>query len=144
MIDRETDFAKLRSLGISSRDIKILLSIEILFLGLISSILGILGGLILSKLSLTIITSTVNTFYFGVDAKDIHLSYRLILISLILGVTGCLLSGIQPVIRLMKSSRPLGFLSYTAPAGGSEGLSYIFILGLILLSMLFMALNTFP
>ena len=104
--------------------------------------MGILGGLILSKLSLTIITSTVNTFYFGVDAKDIHLSYRLILISLILGVTGCLLSGIQPVIRLMKLSRPLGFLSHTAPAGGSKGLSYIFILGLILLSMLFMALNT--
>jgi len=142
LIDRETDFAKLRSVGISSKDIKILLSIEIVLLGLISSILGTVGGLILSKLSLTIITSTVNTFYFGVDAKDIHLSYRLILISLFLGVTGCLLSGIQPIIKLMKSSRPLDFLSHQAPADGPIKRSHIFILGLVLLSILFIGLNT--
>lgn len=142
LIDRETDFAKLRSLGISSRDIKIVLSTEIIFLGLLASILGVVGGLTLSKLSLNIITSTVNTFYFGVDAKDIHLSYRLIVTSLFLGVTGCLLSGIQPILRLMKSSRPLSFLTHAAPAGGSIKVSYIFILGLILLSVLFLALNT--
>jgi putative ABC transport system permease protein len=142
LIDRETDFAKLRSLGISSRDIKILLSIEIVFLGLTSSILGILGGLVLSKLSIKAITSTINTFYFGVDTNDVHLSYRLILISLFLGVTGCLLSGIPPIIRLIKSSRPSRILSHTAPANGPTRHSYIFILGLILLSILFMALNT--
>ncbi len=142
LIDRETDFAKLRSLGISSRDIKILLSIEIVFLGCVSALMGIVGGLILSKLSLKIITSTVSTFYFGVDANDIHLSYRLVIISLLVGVSGCLLSGIQPMVRLMKSSRPLGFLTNTASAGRSTELSYIFITGLVLLSTLFVGLNT--
>lgn len=144
LMDREKDFAKLRAIGASAASLRSLLISEIIILGILSSLSGIMGGYIFSKYSLGIVTSTVSTFYFNVSVNEIFLSWNVIFISMALGIGGCLVSGIHPAFSLVRSSDPLRFLRYRKNGKRTSRYGMLFIAGIIILCTLFAILNLVP
>lgn len=139
LLDRETDFSKLRAVGISSSDIRSVLISEVLFIGIVSSGLGIAGGYLFSKYSLSIVKSTVETFYFSVGAEDIYLSPYLVGTSLLIGIAATFAAGFHPVVKLIGESRPSGMRQYRKNASGSMRSLYAFIVGIIILCLLYLS-----
>ncbi|MGH7886011.1 MAG: FtsX-like permease family protein, partial [Thermodesulfobacteriota bacterium] len=142
LIERETDFSKLKSIGMSNRDIFILLFFELVVIGILCGLAGLLLGILVSELSLSFIVSTVNNFYYNVDSKTIYFTFRLFVISILIGVSGCLLAGVHPLLRFLTETSPLKTVKKEKYSKLIKTYRQLFFTGLILLAAIFYILNS--
>ncbi len=142
LIERENEFSKLRAVGMSNINIFMLLVFELTLIGIFSAAIGLLAGTIVSIFSLDFILKTVNRFYYTVNAQNIFISTRLIIVSISVSLVGCYLAGLHPVLRFVDKTDPKKLLSSLKTYSKFKVYLFMFISGSLFLLLLFAILNS--
>ena len=95
---RIREFATLRTIGASRRQLLTTVTLEALVIGLFASVAGILGGLLLAR-GVNALFKAVNN---DLPVTALNLSSSIVIYSLILGTGVTLLAGLFPAIRATK------------------------------------------
>lgn len=96
VLERRRQIGILRSLGLTRRAVAALFAAEGMALGLLGSLLGIGGGLLLGGALLQTVSRTVSTLYAYLRVEKIEASPGLLLMALGLGSAGALFAAIAP------------------------------------------------
>ncbi len=93
---RQTEIGILRALGMTRSQVRVLFTLEGTLLGFVGSGLGILAGLWLSRTMLVFMTRAVSEVYLQVHATDVSVDPPLLVLGLLLGTFGALISALLP------------------------------------------------
>jgi len=95
----------LRALGVTRRQVFILVLAETAGIGLISAILGVLAGISLGGELLGLVSQSINDFYFRVTVSDVSVSAFSIGKGIVAGMAAALVAAMMPAIEA-TSYRP--------------------------------------
>ncbi|MFZ5441469.1 MAG: FtsX-like permease family protein [Myxococcota bacterium] len=113
VVQRRREIGTLRALGATRRRIRALFAFEAGMFGLLGSLLGLPLGILVGKLAIGTVSSSISELYVKVNTKDVHLGPTEILLGLSLGVLGSIFaasrpawiaSAVQPVEALRKDA----------------------------------------
>lgn len=96
VIYRRPLIGRLRAAGVLQKEILKLILFEALLIGLIGTLVGLAGGLIMAQLLLSSVTQTINDLYFTVSVREITFVTSNVLKALGLGIAGTLLVVLWP------------------------------------------------
>lgn len=96
VVQRRRLLGILRSIGVTGREIFLLILSEAAVLGLIGSLLGLLLGILLGRLTVALVTQTINDLYFSLTVSDVSVDLFSLLKGLALGVISALLAAALP------------------------------------------------
>ncbi len=117
VLERRRQIGILRSLGLTRGAVAALFAAEGMALGLLGSLLGVGGGMLLGRVLLQSVSRTVSTLYAYLRVEEIEISPILLLIALGLGSAGALLASLAPAYAASriapKDAMHLGSLERT-------------------------------
>ncbi|MBZ0168720.1 multidrug ABC transporter permease [Candidatus Methylomirabilis lanthanidiphila] len=96
VLERRRQIGILRSLGLTRGGVAALFAAEGMTLGLLGSLLGVGGGLLLGRALLQGVSKTVSTLYAYLQVEEIEVSPVVLLTALGLGSVGALLASLAP------------------------------------------------
>jgi putative ABC transport system permease protein len=96
VVQRRRMLGILRCVGVTGREIFLLILSEAALLGLIGSILGLFLGILLGRLTVALVTQTINDLYFTLTVSDVSIDAASLLKGLALGVLSALLAAALP------------------------------------------------
>jgi putative ABC transport system permease protein len=99
VLQRRTLLGRLRSLGVTRREIVRLILSEALWMGFVGSILGVAVGTILGRGLVRLVTRTINDLYFAVSLERVAIDPWILAKGAALGVAATLLAAVPPVIE---------------------------------------------
>lgn len=86
VVQRRRMLGILRCLGVTGREIFVLIMTEAAILGLIGSLLGLLLGILLGRLTVALVTQTINDLYFTLTVSDVSIEPQSLVKGLLLGI----------------------------------------------------------
>jgi putative ABC transport system permease protein len=102
VLQRRSLFGILRSLGVTRREVFLLVVVEALIIGSIGAILGTILGIVMGRGTVSLVTQTINDLFFVTTVRDIPLP----LISLVKGnVLGIIATTITAAIPAWEAAR---------------------------------------
>ncbi|MEH6626395.1 MAG: FtsX-like permease family protein [Motiliproteus sp.] len=104
LVQRQQLFGQLRNVGVSQRELITYLLLELLLIGSIGTLLGLLAGLLLADQLLVLVTRTINDLYAVSPIEILQLQPWLILKVVAVGLGGALLAGLMPALHAVKTS----------------------------------------
>ncbi|MSQ68701.1 MAG: ABC transporter permease [Gammaproteobacteria bacterium] len=104
LLQRQALFAQLRALGVSGRELTVLLLGEAALLGLVGSVLGLVLGLGLAHALLRLVAQTVNDLYAPTAISAVALPPALLCGVLVLGILTTVLAAALPVLEALRST----------------------------------------
>ncbi len=104
VVRRRHEWGVLRSLGVSSGRISLLVLAEAAVIGLVGSGLGILLGTALGQAALKTISQTVGNLYVPVGVTEVKLSRTEVVLGLGVGTMSALLSSLVPAVTAARMS----------------------------------------
>lgn len=104
VVRRRQEWGVLRSLGVSSGRIALLVLAEAAALGVVGSAIGILLGTALGRTALITVSQTVSNLYVPVGATEVSLTQAEILLGLGVGTASALLSSLIPAVAAAQMS----------------------------------------
>jgi len=113
VVQRRLIFGRLRTLGVTGRQLLRLSLAEAAVIGLAGGLLGVLLGILLGNGLVRLVTQTINDLYYTVQVRDLHLSPTALAKGLALGVGASLVGAWMPA-REAASSSPQHTLSRAA------------------------------
>jgi putative ABC transport system permease protein len=132
---RRREIGILRSLGSERRHIILLFLGEAAVIGLIGSVLGVLGGVGLARVLIEQYAATISNFYFQVHPEVVQFSWPLMSRFVALGTISAVVSAVFPARRAARIS-PLEALSGVAlETERQKGFRLAFGLGLLALGI---------
>src|SRR5690606_19278175 len=90
VVQRRDLLGRLRTLGVTRREILRLVLREALWIGLAGAVLGAAGGALLGRGLVRLVTRTINDLYFAVSVEGVTLDVRVLVGGALLGVVGTL------------------------------------------------------
>src|SRR5574337_2237803 len=96
VLERRRQIGILRSLGLTRGGVAALFAAEGMTLGILGSLLGVGGGLLLGRVLLRSVSQTVSTLYAYLQVEEIEVSPVVLLTALGLGSAGALLASLAP------------------------------------------------
>ena len=96
VVQRRPIFGALRSLGVTRREVFLLILIEALLVGILGSGLGILIGVLLGQGAVRLVTQTINDLFFVVSVRGLQLPALSLVKGALLGVLASLLAAAPP------------------------------------------------
>ncbi|MBZ0160188.1 MAG: ABC transporter permease [bacterium] len=102
VLERRRQIGILRSLGLTRRTVAVLFAAEGMALGLLGSLLGVGGGLLLGGALLQSVSKTVSTLYAYLRVEEVETSPGLLLTALGLGIAGALLASLAPAFAASR------------------------------------------
>lgn len=96
VVQRRGLLGTLRCMGVTRREIFVLVLSEALLLGLIGSTLGVLLGILLGRGLVTLVTQTINDLYFVVNVRGLFITPQTLLKGVFLGLGATLLAAAVP------------------------------------------------
>lgn len=96
VVQRRRMLGILRCVGVTGRDIFALIMTEALVLGLIGSALGLVLGILLGRLTVALVTQTINDLYFTLTVSDVAIEPFSLLKGMLLGGLSALLAAALP------------------------------------------------
>ncbi len=102
VLRRRHDIGTLRALGVFKRQILALFGLEVLFHGVLGSLLGLGLGIFLAHKAVSGISSTVEILYTGMPVTGIELNTALLWQAFIVGVGLTLVAAIPPVLEAIS------------------------------------------
>ena len=97
--DRSKEFGILRAVGINSRQLIMLIAVEILIYALIGSIFGIIVGIGLS----TLLVGIIDAFYLGIEIQVISIQPLSLMAAFLSGIFVSLISGLYPIFLALNT-----------------------------------------
>ncbi len=104
VLRRRREIGILRSIGVTRRQVMVQFLIEALILGVVGSLLGLVAGTLLTKLTLGSVSTTLSMLYLVAHASTLQLDAMTYVIGIILGVGITLVSAIAPAIEASRTS----------------------------------------
>lgn len=96
VIQRRKSFGTLRALGVTGREIFILVLGEALLVGLLGSTLGILLGILMGRGAVNLVSQTINDLFFALTVRDVNLSSQSLIRGGLMGVAATLFATLLP------------------------------------------------
>jgi putative ABC transport system permease protein len=130
VVQRRSMFGTLRCLGVTQRQLFLLVTGEAFVIGIIGGLLGVLLGVILGRGTVRIITQTINDLFFVLTVQDVPLPWNSLIKGGILSIFTTVLAAIPPaweaasiapraaLIRSGFESKVRGVINWVAIAGG--------------------------
>lgn len=103
VVQRRQVFGTLRALGVSGREIFILVLGEALLVGLIGSALGILLGVLLGRGAIDQVSQTINDVFFTLTVREVSLPASSLIKGGLLGMAATFLAALVPAWEAAKS-----------------------------------------
>ncbi|MHB1482050.1 MAG: FtsX-like permease family protein [Bellilinea sp.] len=143
VIHRRELFGTLRSLGVTRREIFIMVMSEALIVGVVGSILGVGLGILMGQNTVAMVTQTVNDLYFTTTVRDVGLPAASLLKGGILGVIATLATAVPPAVEA-AGSEPRSALMRSGLERKARLVIWLLGLGGVLLTGLGVVLFTLP
>lgn len=96
VVQRRRMLGILRCVGVTGREIFVLVMSEAALLGLIGSVIGLFLGIFLGRLTVALVTQTINDLYFTVTVSDVTIDLFSLAKGLTLGILSALLAAALP------------------------------------------------
>jgi putative ABC transport system permease protein len=96
VIQRRPLFGTLRCLGVTRREVFILVLSEALIIGIIGSIFGLVFGLILGQGAVRLVTQTINDLFFVITVRGVQILPASMIKGFVLGILATLLTAAPP------------------------------------------------
>jgi len=142
VVKRRSLFGTMRSIGITRREVFLLVVLEAFLIGLIGTGLGIFVGILMGQGAIRIVTQTVNDLFFVVTVRGVQIPTESLVKGALLGILATVLTAappaweaasVQPRAALIRSGleRKAQKVVILAAAGGTV----LLILGVIILAL---------
>lgn len=102
VVQRRDLLGRLRTLGVTRREILRLVLREALWIGLAGAVLGAAGGALLGRGLVRLVTRTINDLYFAVSVEGVALDVRVLAGGALLGVVGTLAAALPPALEAAR------------------------------------------
>ncbi|MFT5175666.1 MAG: putative ABC transport system permease protein [Gammaproteobacteria bacterium] len=99
VVQRRTLFGTLRAIGVTGREILVVVLSEALILAVLASIIGLPLGVMLAEVLLALVTRTVEDLYFLSAVRAVHVDASTLLPAICLGLIGSLLAALMPALE---------------------------------------------
>ncbi|OQY81407.1 MAG: hypothetical protein B6D41_19750 [Chloroflexi bacterium UTCFX4] len=99
VVQRRRMLGILRCVGVTGREIFLLIMSEAALLGLIGSLIGLGLGILLGRLTVALVTQTINDLYFTLTVSDVNVDALSLLKGLLLGIFSALLAAALPAFE---------------------------------------------
>lgn len=103
VVQRRQVFGTLRALGVSGREIFILVLSEALLVGLLGSLLGIVLGILLGKGAVDQVSQTINDVFFTLTVREVSLPASSLIKGGMLGMAATFFAALLPAWEAAKS-----------------------------------------
>lgn len=104
VVRRRNVIGTLRGIGVTRQGIFMLVVGEALVLGLISSGIGLLLGILLGKGLVGVVARTINDLFFVVSVRDLAIPAQVLIKGAVLGIVATLIAAIGPAIEATQVS----------------------------------------
>jgi len=101
-LKRRRELSLLRSLGISSRELLLFLSLENLFIGLLGALLGIGVGYFLALTTVKLVSLSFSTLYLPIHLKEVRWKPEIFAQCLLLGPALSFIGGAIPIFEVLR------------------------------------------
>ncbi len=108
VVQRRSLFGVLRALGVTARQLGLLILAEAAFLGAIGASLGVGLGVVLGQGMVRLVTQTINDLYFVVNVQQVTVPAATLIRGLVLGIGAAVVASLPPALEAAR----------TAPASG--------------------------
>ena len=134
MVQRRNLFGRLRTLGVTPRELFGLILLEAVIVAVLGTLLGLLLGVWLGRGLTRLVAATVSELYYNVSVTALQLDWTTLIIAAGLGVVATLLATLVPAWRAARTP-PLTTLSRAALEQAAHRGVYLWgLLGLLLLA----------
>src|SRR5581483_7811249 len=96
VVQRRRMLGILRCVGVTGREIFLLIMSEAALLGLIGSVIGLFLGIALGRLTVALVTQTINDLYFTLTVSDVTIEPSSLAKGLLLGIVSALVAAALP------------------------------------------------
>ena len=96
VIQRRPFFGTLRCLGVTRREVFILVVVEALLVGIIGSALGVLLGIVLGQAALKLVTQTINDLFFVLTVRGVDIPPASLVKGVVIGIGATVLAAAFP------------------------------------------------
>jgi len=144
VVQRRRYIGLLRSIGVTQGEIFRLILFESLTLGIVGTLLGLIGGITLGKFLIQLVTKTINDMYFVLQVQEMYLSTFSIMKGLFLGIVATLLSALKPATEASKVPAGIAMIRSLSETNLKNKTKKFFIygLGLVLLGFIILKFPT--
>jgi putative ABC transport system permease protein len=140
VLERRPVYGTLRSIGVTGRQIMIMVLAETLILGFIGSVIGIALGIILGRGIVGLVTRTINDLYFTLTVTGFSVSSYTIIKGIMLGLCASFLAAAIPSVEasrvmpagVLRRSQIEGLVIKSIPYLTAFGLGFIGLGALLL------------
>jgi len=94
VVQRRQMIGTLRAIGVTRREIFVLISGEAAAVGILGTVLGLLGGVAMGRILVTLVTQTINDLYFVVSVRGLALDPLSLAKGAALGIGGAVLAAL--------------------------------------------------
>ncbi len=136
VVQRRREIGTLRALGATRRRIRALFAFEAAIFGLLGSLLGLPLGVVVAKLAIGSVSSSISALYTRVNTSDVQLGPTELFIGLTMGVLGSVFAALRPA-WVASAVQPVEALRKDAAigAGAVDVKSWPTYLGVALLAV---------
>lgn len=99
VVQRRRLLGILRCVGVTGREVFGLIMLEAGILGLIGSLLGLVLGVLLGRLTIALVTQTINDLYFTLTVSDVTIEPLSLVKGMLLGIFSALLAAALPAFE---------------------------------------------
>ncbi|MBX3045616.1 MAG: ABC transporter permease [Anaerolineales bacterium] len=103
VVQRRQSFGTLRALGVSSREIFVLVLGEALLVGVIGSLAGLALGILMGRGSVAMVSQTINDVFYTMTVREVSLPAQSLVKGALLGMLATLVAAIIPAWEAAKS-----------------------------------------
>ncbi len=102
VVQRRPLFGTLRSLGVTRREVFLLVAFEAVFVGVIGSAFGVALGVLLGQNTVNLVTQTINDLYFTTTVRELGIQTGVLVKGFCLGLLAALATVIPPAIEAAR------------------------------------------
>ncbi len=104
VVQRRSLIGALRALGVTRAEVFRLVIGEALVVGTVGTLLGLVGGIALGRLLVSLVTRTVNDLYFAVTVRELSVSPSSIVMACVLGLGATVAAALMPAREATRTS----------------------------------------
>jgi putative ABC transport system permease protein len=137
VLQRRRLIGVLRALGVTRRQVFLLILNEGLLLGLVGATLGVMFGIVLGEYLLNLVSRSINDHYFVVNVTDIALSSASVLKGLLAGLGATLLAAVMPAMEAACYMPKLALARSVLERRARTLVPYVAVAGLVMAMLAF-------
>lgn len=132
VVQRRRLFGTLRSIGVTRREIFLMVVGEALLVGIVGSILGIGLGIVLGQGAVQLVTQTINDLFFVVTVRAVSIPPRTLLVGALLGIFATIASAAIPAIEAASVPPRAALTRSTLESRAGSAVKWTFLGGVLL------------